>query len=226
MNRDSHKKKIVVFGSAVNPVTRAHRALAEVLTHAGEFDLVLFLPSGLRPDKPHLIDPMHRVRMAELAFHDDWRAAQPTEFRIDLREAFRPSIPTAYLLRELHAEHPDADIIFATGVDVLTPKEEYGGKCDVLHYWEEGESMLRERTFAVIPRDGYPDPHTLKEQGHIPPHFIILPSMPLSAGGISSTEIRRRILDGLSVDDLVDEKVAQYIHENGLYRTTSLTRNI
>ncbi len=207
-----------MFGSAVNPVTLAHRALAEVLTHTGEFDLVLFLPSGLRPDKPHLIDPSHRVRMAELTFHDAWRVAQPTEFRIDLREAYLPSIPTAYLLRELHVEYPDADIIFATGVDVLTPKEEYGGKCDVQHYWEEGEQMLREHTFAVIPRNGYPDAHILKESGHIPPHFIILPPMPEYARGISSTEIRRRILSGLSVDDMVDEKVAEYIRENSLYQ--------
>ena len=212
------RRKVAVFGSAVNPITRAHRALAEVLTNSGHFDLVLFFPSGLRSDKPHLIDSTHRMRMAELAFHDEWKESQPTEFQVDLREAFKPSIPTAYLLRELNAEHPDADIIFTTGVDVLTPKEEYGGKNDVAHYWEEGEEMLRNHTFAVIPREGYPDPHHLKRAGHIPEHFIVLPPVPPHLTAISSTEIRRRIKDGLPIDDYVDEAVAEYIVQNDLYK--------
>ena len=48
------KKRVGAFGSAVNPPTLAHRAIAEVLTHSDYFDLVLFVPSGSRPDKPHI----------------------------------------------------------------------------------------------------------------------------------------------------------------------------
>ena len=211
------RTQIAVFGSAVNPPTLAHRALAEVLTESGHFDLVLFLPSGLRPDKPHLIDSAHRVRMTELTFHDDWRRVQPTEFRVDLREAFTPSLPTAYLLRDLKKEHPDADIIFTTGVDVLTPKEEYGGKNDVAHYWEEGEEMMQNYTFAVIPREGYPDPHHLKRDGHIPEHFIVLPPVSEHLSALSSTEVRRRIQNALPVDDHIEQSVADYIHIHQLY---------
>lgn len=213
------RKRIAVAGSAANPVSRAHREIAELLTQSGMFDLVLWLPSGVRLDKPHLIPSEHRARMTELAFNEEWRMKQSTEFRIDLREVYRRSIPTIHLLRELKKEHPGAQIIFATGVDVLTPRKDYGGKCDVLHYWDEGESLMNDWTFAVLPREGYPHPKQLQEEGKIPKHFIII-DRPLSPrGDISSTEIRERITHGKPLDDLVDAPVLEYILKHKLYNT-------
>lgn len=216
MDSTPRKKRLVVAGSAANPVTRAHRDLAELLTHAGHFDLVLWLPSGTRSDKPHLVDSAHRVRMTELVFHNEWIESQPTEFRIDLRDAFRENTPTIYLLEELAKEYPSHEIVFATGVDVLEPRAHLGGKSEV-HLWDEGERLLRDWTFAVLPRDGYAHPLKLKEEGKIPPQTIILDPMPPESGRISSTEIRKRIEDGLPVDDLVHPNVEAYIRTHHLY---------
>jgi nicotinate (nicotinamide) nucleotide adenylyltransferase len=213
----SKKKRIAVAGSAANPVTKAHRAFAETLTHSGLFDLVLWLPSGMRPDKPHLISPEHRVRMTELAFHEAWRKNQPTEFKVDLREVYRHAIPTIKLLRELKNEYLDGEIFFATGVDVLAPKKEYGGKCDVLYYWEEGESLFNDWKLVVMPREGYLHPKTLQQEGKIPEHFIVIDQVPSPISKISSTEIRRRILGGEPFHDFVDTPVAEYIKQEGLY---------
>lgn len=210
------KKRLVVAGSAANPVSRAHRDFAELLTHSGHFDRVLWVPSGVRHDKPHLIDSTHRVRMTELAFDDAWKAEQPTQFAIDLREAFQKSIPTIYLLEELQGEYPDHDIVFATGVDVLEPREHLGGKCEV-HTWEEGERLMKDWTFAVLPRDGYADPAALQQEGKLPEHFIVLPPPPNATSAISSTEIRKRAAEGLPIEDLVHPKVADYIREHKLY---------
>ena len=218
MMPSGRKRKIAVFGSAANPPTLAHRAFAEVLTSCGKYDLVIFLPSGVRRDKPHLTLASHRVRMSELTFHDEWKSNQPTEFRLDLREAHGDSIPTADLLRELDLEYEGEEIIFATGVDVLTPKSEYGGKCDVAHYWEEGEDMMRERTFAVLPRAGYPDPAHLIVEGALPAHFHVLPGVEEESSGISSTEIRARVASGQPVSGYVDESVVAYMFEHGLYQ--------
>ncbi len=212
------KKYIAVAGSAANPVTRAHRDLGELLTHSGHFDRVLWLPSGLRPDKPNLIDSAHRVRMTELVFDDEWKTKQPTPFQIDLREAFRNSIPTIYLLEELQKEYPDHELVFATGVDVLVPRGHLGGKPEV-YTWDEGERLMRDWTFAVLPRDGYADPALLQREGKIPSHFIILDPTPKATSAISSTEIRKRIDEGLSIDHLVHPPVAKYIREHNLYRS-------
>jgi len=43
--------------------------------------------------------------------------------------------------------------------------------------------------------------------------FAENPTVPVSA-----TEIRRRVRDGESIDDLVDPRVSRYIHHYGLYR--------
>lgn len=209
-------KRLVVTGSAANPISRAHRDCMEVLTHSGHFDQVRFFPSGLRPDKPHLIDSVHRVRMVELAFDDEWRGRQPTPFYIDLREAFRESIPTIYLLEQLQKEYPDHEIVFATGVDVLEPREHLGGKCEV-HSWDEGERLMKNWTFAVLPRDGYADPRVLQHEGKLPEHFIVLSPTTSATSYISSTEIRKRAREGLPIEHLVHPDVAQYIQQHNLF---------
>jgi nicotinate-nucleotide adenylyltransferase len=211
------RPRLVVAGSAANPVSRAHRDLAELLTHSGHFDLVLWVPSGLRPDKPHLLSATHRVRMTELAFDEEWKKKQPTQFQIDLRDAWRQNTPTIYLLEELQGDYPDHEIVFATGVDVLEPREHLGGKPEVA-LWDEGERLMKEWTFAVLPRRGYTAPPLLQEKGDIPKHFIMLPPVPEDTSFISSTEIRKRISEGLSVDHMLHPAVLAYIHEQGLYR--------
>ena len=214
------KKRIVVAGSAANPVTKGHRVFAEALTHSRLFDRVIWLPSGKRNDKPHLIAPEHRVRMTELAFDEEWCKLQPTEFVVDLREVYGNAAFTIDLLRELKKEYPDAEVVFATGVDVLAPREEYGGSSDVLRYWKEGETLLKEWTFAVFPREGYPHPRALGESGKLPQHFFIVDPYPSPFSGISSTEIRRRIAEGESFEDFVEPTVAEYIKKEGLYGPT------
>ncbi len=209
-------KRLVVTGSAVNPISRAHRDCVEVLTHSGHFDQVRFFPSGLRKDKPHLIHSLHRVRMALLAFDEEWKKRQPIPFHVDLREAFRESIPTIYLLEELQKEYPDYEIVFAAGVDVLEPRECLLGKSEV-HSWDEGERLMKDWTFAVFPRDGYADPVLLKEEGKLPSHFIVLPPTPEETRLISSTEIRKRAGVGLPIEHLVHPSVADYIREHKLY---------
>lgn len=212
------KKRIAVVGSAANPPTKDHRVFAEILTKSGEFDLVLWFPSGSRHDKPELVSSDDRARMTELVFDEAWRKKQPTEFRVDLREVHRAMIPTTRLLEEVKREHPDAEIIFATGVDVLVPRQEYDGKCAIAHYWVDGEDLMKNWTFAVLPREGYPHPATLQKEGKLPEHFMIIDRPRSSPGDISSTEVRRRIKAGEPFDDLVDPAVAEYIREHGLYR--------
>ena len=59
---------IAVFGGAFNPPGRHHRAIAEALSR--QFDRVVVVPSGPRPDKPSMqdVEPIHRAAMADMAF--------------------------------------------------------------------------------------------------------------------------------------------------------------
>lgn len=214
-----NKKRIVVAGSAANPPTLAHREFVATLASLGMFDRIIWVPTGERKDKPDLAGSAHRAKMTALTFPDEWIRSLPTKVVIDLRDIHRENTPTIRLLEEVAEEHNAAEVIFATGVDVLTPRKELGGKCEA-EFWVEGERLLREHTFVVLPRDGYPDPVLLKREKKMPTHFMT----PLPEGTrtqfVSSTEVRRRVKEGRSIDGLVEPSVAAYISANGLYRQT------
>src|SRR5271168_2637611 len=63
-------QRIAVFGGSFNPPGRHHRLMAELL--AKDFNKVLVVPCGLRPDKATTqdIDPIRRAALVELAFRD------------------------------------------------------------------------------------------------------------------------------------------------------------
>ena len=69
------------------------------------------------------------------------------------------------------------------------------------------------QAFQPVPQTGRPEslPHTRPTHGAIV--FAKNEVVP-----ISSTEIRRRVREGESIEELVDPRVARYIHHYGLYR--------
>ena len=205
--------RIVFSGSAANPPTCAHLEIGEIMTQCGLFDRAIWLPSGERADKPHIAAAEHRLHMTELLFSPEWRASRPIPFEIDTRDIGRQNTPTILLWRELRERFPDAELTFAVGADVLMPSERFGGKCEIAHHWIEGETLLREANFLVIPRRGYPDPDTLT----LPIRYISAKKFPASAA--SSTDVRERITRGLPFEHLVTPEVAAYIKENNLYQT-------
>ena len=93
---------------------------------------------------------------------------------------------------------------------------------DALHdiyTWKNVEELLKICSFAAVTRPGYKNAMlekdaeilTNKYGGDI--HLIEIPAI-----DISSSKIRERIKNGISVDDYVDKKVIDYIKENNLYR--------
>jgi len=190
-------------------VTEAHRELAKTLARSGIGDLLLWFPTGTRRDKD-LTASVHRARMSELAFSDRWRQRLPIEFRLDLRDVHRPNPSTIDRMRELAQEFPDAEPCFAVGADAVVPKEKWGGKCDIAGYWNDGETLMRDFTFIVLPREGYPHPKDVD----LPKHWHIhdVPSIP-----VSSTEVRRRVRANEPYAHLVPQEVAEYIRHNELY---------
>lgn len=76
--------------------------------------------------------------------------------------------------------------------------------------WYEHDKILAHHRILVYPRrDADIDVNSL------PPRVRLIP---MELINISSTEIRRRIQEGLSYTELVPPKVADYIEQNGVYR--------
>ena len=77
-----------------------------------------------------------------------------------------------------------------------------------LSSWRDLDTLRALVQFVVVPRPGYP----VQE---LPPGTK---TIELEAPDISSSEIRQRLREGKTIQDLVPETVARYIKEHLLYR--------
>ena len=105
-------------------------------------------------------------------------------------------------MRELQAAQPDTQWFLIIGQD------QYTG----LHTWRDWRELVGLVTLVVAKRPGlhaYPHPDLIR----IDQRNLTLPMM-----DVSSTEIRTRIGNGASIDDLVPAAVARYIDQHHLYR--------
>jgi nicotinate-nucleotide adenylyltransferase len=106
-------------------------------------------------------------------------------------------------LRDLRAEHGDADLFFITGADALSQ----------IISWRNHKDLFDLAHFIGVTRPG----HTLSDPG-FPEGGVSLVEVPALA--ISSTGCRERVAKGEPVWYLVPDGVVQYISKRALYRET------
>ncbi len=196
--------RLGVFGGTFNPIHLGHTGLALGAAEALGLDKMLLIPAKIPPHKPapDLIDGSHRLAMCLLAAE-----SHPVLEVSDLE--LRRSQPSYTLttLEQLRLLYPEAGLFLVVGGDMLL-------SFDTWHRWRE---VLALATLCAAPRT--PGQYQLLEQNRprlerqgIP--FVLL-RHPVKE--ISSTEIRQRIRRGESLEGLVDDKVARYIHRHRLY---------
>src|SRR6185369_9202159 len=101
---------------------------------------------------------------------------------------------TVDTLEELHADYPEATLDWIIGDDNLAE----------LHKWRNLDRIFELANFVVLTRGRKEVPDDLKDR---PITFARNATVP-----VSSTEIRRRVREGESIEELVDPRVAHYIH--------------
>ena len=124
---------------------------------------------------------------------------------------------TVDTLRAIAAQWPDADRFFLLGADALRQ----------LPSWKSPEIVCQLASPLIVRRAGEPEPDFSilapwidpTRIGEIERRQIEMPAMP-----ISSSQIRRLVALGGSLEGLVPKAVAQYITEHGLYRKVPGTR--
>ena len=200
--------KIGLLGGSFDPVHVGHLVLAEEAWQQLGLERVLLVPSHVPPHKIGLAmaAAADRLRMVELAVADHpVLEASAIELR---RQGPSYSLDT---VRGLLAEHPNEwDVHFLIGADTLPE----------LPTWYHVAELAALCRFVVANRPGQPldrfevlRPALSAEQvAAIRRGCIEIPPM-----GVSSTEIRRRVREGLSIRTLVPEPVRRYILEHGLY---------
>lgn len=195
--------KLGVLGGTFDPIHIGHLVVAEEARTKLEFDEVLFVPAGqpwLKLDRD-IAPAIHRVEMVRRAI-----AGNP-HFRLSTLETERPgpsyTVDTLTKLQEQLGR--EASLYFLLGHDTLAE----------LPQWKEPKKVAELCRLVVAPRIGSGNLRRL--QAEIPGLLDKIIQLDMPVIGISSSDIRRRIAQRLSIRYLVPDQVADYIAEHGLY---------
>jgi nicotinate-nucleotide adenylyltransferase len=199
--------RLGIFGGSFDPVHNAHLAIARTCQQQARLDEVWFTPTAIQPLKhegPRATDT-HRLEMLRIAIRNEpsWRVCT---IEID-RGGFSYTVDT---LRQIREELPDADLFFLIGADALQ---------DVAK-WREPREIFRLATPLVVCRATQPSPDFDQFKLLCTPDTQPQ-SIEMNAMDVSSSEIRRRIVAGTPIDDLVPDAVAKFITQHRLYSQTA-----
>ena len=194
--------RVGIFGGTLDPVHLGHLAAIQAARERLSLDEVIVVPAGsprLKARSPEA-SGSHRLEMARLA------VAQHPGVAVSGMEIRRPG-PT-YTVDTLEALAPGRELFLLVGADALRQ----------IDLWHGPRRIFQLSRPAVFARPGQPDPGlaALEAVDADAREAVTVIAGPLL--DISSTEIRRRVREGLSIADLVPGPVARYIDDNGLYR--------
>ncbi|WYJ77684.1 nicotinate (nicotinamide) nucleotide adenylyltransferase [Enterococcus sp. DIV2402] len=191
--RTSPRKQVGILGGTFNPVHIAHLITADQVGKALGLETVALMPSNQPPhqDEKKTIDAVHRLQMLELAIVDNpLLSIEPIELQ---RAGKSYTYDTMKLLTE---QNPDTDYYFIIGGDMV----------EYLPKWYKIDELMQMVNFVGVRRPNYPT------ETEYPIIWIDVPLM-----DVSSTQLRKKIAQGCSVNYLVPPNVVNYIQEKGLY---------
>ncbi len=200
------KKSLGILGGTFDPVHYGHLLAGEWAREVYRLEQLVFMPAARPPHKDlaGVLDSQHRHRMVELAVSDNPGFSVST---LELERAgFSYTVDTVkYYLQE----YPGVELYFIIGVDAL----------QLIYTWKDVEQLAELCRFIVVTRPGY-------ELDRDDPALASLPDALwerltlLSIPGleISSSDIRKRVMNEQSIRYLLPPAVEKYIQDNNLYR--------
>ena len=182
--------RVGLYGGSLDPVHIGHIAVAAAAKAQYALDRVIFIPTGSMPHKKGCAAAARdRVKMLNLAFNDD--AFSVSEYEINRSEISYSADTVAHFAEKC----PDDELFFIIGGDSYA----------YIHKWYQPERIFEKATVLVFPREG---------------EEILPPAKELKVDPVrvSSSEIRKKIISGENVSNLLKKEVLDYIIENNLYQ--------
>ena len=185
-----------ILGGTFDPPHLGHLVLAQAAYETLILDKIVLIPAKIQPHKTNKImaSAQSRYEMCKLAINDDPR------FEISDMEIRRSGLSyTVDTLQELKSLRPDSKLTLVIGADNIS---------DIAD-WKDPERIFSLCEVAAAAR-----PNCRPEGAYV--SRIKIFDMPMVE--ISSTQIRQRVMAGLSIKYLVPQSVEKYILHHGLYR--------
>ena len=199
-------RKVGIMGGTFNPIHNGHLTLAEEAFKQFSLDEVIFMPCGnayMKADQK-VESGQTRATMTALAIQDT------PHFTLSTIEIDRKGNTYTYqTLEHLNRENPDTEYYYIVGADSLFHMTQWAfperifSKCCIL------AAMRDDKTIADMEEEIC----MLRKKYNANVSFLHMPRMP-----VSSSDIRRKVASGKSIEGDVPESVRVYIEKRGLYR--------
>ncbi|KRQ88158.1 Nicotinate-nucleotide adenylyltransferase [Caloramator mitchellensis] len=196
--------KFGIFGGTFNPIHTGHLIVANEVLNKQKLDKILFIPTGNPPHKDVDIIPASiRYEMVRLAIEDN-----PNFIISDIETKEEGYAYTYDTLTKLQNIYYVNKFYFIIGYDAFRD----------IDMWKNVYEVFKLAEFLVVNREAninstitLLNEKTKKYGGDA--KYITIPNIE-----ISSSEIRRRIKEGMDFRYLVPDKVYDYIKTNNLYK--------
>ncbi|MEM7345864.1 MAG: nicotinate-nucleotide adenylyltransferase [Chloroflexota bacterium] len=197
--------RLGVLGGTFDPIHIGHLLMAESCWQSLQLERVLFLPAG---DPPHKRDRLktpahHRAAMVSQAI------APNSNFELCTIDLDRPGphyTSDTLTLIQTHYQVATDDCFFIIGGDSLQD----------LPLWHEPQTVIQWCRLAVVHRPDYEIDLTHLE-ARIPGLAERLDWVEMPLISSSSSELRQRVAEGLTIRYQVVEAVRTYIERHNLY---------
>lgn len=198
--------KVGIMGGTFDPIHLGHLATAESVREIFQLDKILFIPAARPPHKVNnnVTPELHRLMMTFLATKSN------ENFQVSPMEILRDGLSyTLETVNELHKKFgASTELFFIIGADSLKD----------LPTWYQAKELVSKCHFIATTRPNVKVKFSEVKKffgklGKEKIHQVTTPGIE-----ISSTEIRRRVQEGLSIKYLVPEVVEEYIAKENLYK--------
>lgn len=197
--------RIGIIGGTFDPIHNGHLIMGEYARTSLGLDKVIFIPVGKAPHKDNskISDSKTRVEMVNLAIESNEYFYQSL---IEIER--RRTTYTIDTIRSLNKKYANDELYFIMGRDSIFSIES----------WKESKELMKLCKFIVLDRgsgrkDDIEEKILQLREGY--KMDVEMVSSPIIE--ISSTEIRNRVKDNLSIKYLVPENLEEYINKNKLY---------
>ena len=199
--------RLGVFGGSFDPVHLGHVNLVKQVRDICRLDRVVVMPAAVSPFKTEIprkaASGEDRLEMCRLAF-EELPFVKVSDYEISQKKVSY----TVNTLRHIREVHPDDEIFFIMGGDMLLSFEK----------WRNYEEILSICALLAVSREN--DPNDLKildKKASELGKYGIVQVVPIETFPVSSTEIREKIKNNSDISCYVPKNVVKYISEHGLY---------
>jgi len=184
--------KVAIFGGSFNPIHKGHLGIANELIKTKLVDEVWIIPCGNHAFGKELASGEDRMKMINLALENN-SSIKAIGMELNSNKTSYTSETIKLLKKEF-----TYDFYFVLGSDNLKD----------LKKWHDFEYLKNNVNFILIKREGFEFSNKLG---------INISNILEFNNTLSSSKIRENLRNGLSIKNLVPEKVERYLGDGRLY---------